>query len=108
MHSKDLAVFMASSFALAALADAWFYYARGTAADPVLVSALGLPWVFLRMYTPTAGALLAVKVSSGSIREELAGYLGIRGRVLLYYLAAPLLAYLTVGCMCSWACCRPG
>ena len=97
MPPKDLAVFMASSFALAALADAWFYYARGAAADLVLVSALGLLWSLLRMYTPTAGALLAVKVSGGSIREELAGYLGIRGGVLLYYLAAPLLAYLAVG-----------
>jgi membrane protease YdiL (CAAX protease family) len=94
---KDLAVFMASSFALAALADAWFYYARGAAADLVLASALGSLWGLLRMYTPTAGALLAVKVSGGSIREELAGYLGIRGGVLLYYLAAPLLAYLAVG-----------
>uniref|UniRef100_A0A7C3SM99 CPBP family intramembrane metalloprotease n=1 Tax=Thermofilum pendens TaxID=2269 RepID=A0A7C3SM99_THEPE len=96
MLSKDLLVFVLSSFVLAALADAWFYLARDGVADlalPLLLLLYGL----LRMYTPTAGALLALKLSGKGLREELASYLSIRGRAVLHYLAAPLLVYFALG-----------
>jgi len=94
---RDLAVFAALSFALAALVDAWFLHARGSCADPLTLSLLALAWGLLRMYTPTAGALLALKVSGKSIAGELKSYLGLGRRALACYVLAPLLAYLAVG-----------
>ena len=97
MRVKDLAAFAALSFALAALVDVWFLHARGSRADPLTLSLLALAWGLLRMYTPTVGALLALKVSGKSIAGELRSYLGLGRRALAYFLLAPLLAYLAVG-----------
>jgi membrane protease YdiL (CAAX protease family) len=94
---RDLAVFAALSFALAALVDVWFLHARGSCADPLTLSLLALAWGLLRMYTPAAGALLALKVSGRSVARELRSYLGLGRRALAYFLLAPLLAYLAVG-----------
>uniref|UniRef100_A0A7C4F8X4 CPBP family intramembrane metalloprotease n=1 Tax=Thermofilum pendens TaxID=2269 RepID=A0A7C4F8X4_THEPE len=97
MLSKDLAVFLLSSFTLAALADAWLYFAREAVTGPIMPALLHLLWGFLRMYTPTVGALLALRLSGRSLREELAGYLGISTRAVLHYFASPLLVYLALG-----------
>jgi membrane protease YdiL (CAAX protease family) len=94
---RDLAVFAALSFALAALVDVWFLYFRESCADPLALSLLALAWGMLRMYTPAAGALLALKVSGRSVAGELRSYLGLGRRALAYFLLAPLLAYLAVG-----------
>jgi hypothetical protein len=59
---RDLAVFAALSFALAALVDVWFLYFKESCADPLALSLLVLAWGMLRMYTPAAGALLAARV----------------------------------------------
>jgi membrane protease YdiL (CAAX protease family) len=94
---RDLAVFAALSFALAALVDVWFLYFKESCADPLALSLLALAWGMLRMYTPAAGALLALKVSGRSVARELRSYLGLGRRALAYFLLAPLLAYLAVG-----------
>ena len=97
MPPKDLAAFMISSFALAALVDAWFHLVGEGVTDPAALSLLGLLWGLLRMYAPTAGALLALKLSGRSLRGELASYLSIGGGAVLHYLAAPLLVYFALG-----------
>jgi hypothetical protein len=94
---RDLAVFAALSFALAALVDVWFLYYKESCADPLALSLLALAWGMLRMYTPAAGALIALKVSGRSVAGELRSYLGLGRRALAYFLLAPLLAYLAVG-----------
>jgi len=92
--SDRIAVFTAVSLVLGALAGAWFLSVRDHA-SPALPPSTWLE-VLLRTYTPTA-ALLAVKASGKSVREELGSYLRLRGRAIPHFLLAPLLAYLAVG-----------
>ena len=60
---QDLAVFLSASFGPAALLDVWFLSVRGDGTDRVAFSIYGTVWGLLRIYVPTAGALLAIKAS---------------------------------------------
>lgn len=90
-------MFIASSFGLAALVDAWFLSVLGSTENALLLSLLGQAWGLLRMYTPTVGALLALKALGRSLAGELRSYLGSLRRALACFLLAPLLAYFAVG-----------
>ena len=90
-------MFIASSFGLAVLVDAWFLSVLGSAENVLLLSLFGQAWGLLRMYTPTVGALLALKASGKSVVEELRSYLGSARRALACFLLAPLLVYFAVG-----------
>jgi membrane protease YdiL (CAAX protease family) len=92
-----LALFIASSFGLAALVDAWFLSVVGGRGDALLLPLLSQAWGLLRMYTPTVGALLALKASGRGAAGELRSYLGSVRRALAGFLLAPLLAYFAVG-----------
>ncbi|MDT7874262.1 MAG: CPBP family intramembrane glutamic endopeptidase [Pyrobaculum sp.] len=94
---RDLVVFLAVSFGLAALLDFWFLSVRSSVADLYALALYGLVWGLLRMYAPTAGALLAIKALRRSVVEELKAYLGLGRRALFYFLLAPLVVYLAVG-----------
>jgi hypothetical protein len=94
---RDLVVFLAVSFGLAALLDFWFLSVRSSVADLIALGLYGFVWGLLRMYAPTAGALLAIKASRRSVVEELKAYLGLGRRALFYFLLAPLVVYLAVG-----------
>jgi len=90
-------LFIASSFGLAVLVDAWFLSVVGSCGNAFLLSLFGQAWGLLRMYTPTVGALLALKASGRGAAGELRSYLGSVRRALAGFLLAPLLAYFAVG-----------
>jgi len=85
------------SFGLGALLDVWFLSVKSGTSDLIQLSLYGTAWGLLRMYTPTAGALLAIMASRRSVVEEVRAYLGVGRRALIYFLLAPLVVYLAVG-----------
>jgi membrane protease YdiL (CAAX protease family) len=94
---RDLVVFLAVSFGLAALLDFRFLSVKRSVADLYALALYGSVWGLLRMYAPTAGALLAITASRRSVVEQLKAYLGLGRRALLYFLLASLVVYLAVG-----------
>lgn len=95
MAVRDIAVFIAVSFGLAALLDVWFLQAT-SGADTITASLMTTIWGLARMFTPTLGAILAIWTCGENVANELKGYLGYTSRALKYYLLAPLLIHLAL------------
>jgi membrane protease YdiL (CAAX protease family) len=97
MAYRDLAAFIAASFTLATLADALILTATQGTTTHLLVSRVALLWGVFRMYTPTIGAALAIRVSGKSVIDEFRSYFNPKEKAIYWYFLAPLIAYLAVG-----------
>ncbi|GBC71321.1 hypothetical protein HRbin02_01102 [Candidatus Calditenuaceae archaeon HR02] len=82
---RRVAIYSALSTLLAALVDIIVYLMGGLTGVPVT-----LGWGAIRMYTPTASALLVAG------HREVKGYLRLGRKVLVFYLTSPLIAYLAI------------
>jgi len=84
VDGRQLVFFIVSAVGLALLVDVLFYFLGG------LSNAINaLIWGFLRMYTPAVGAVLAD-------RGVILSRPRITGRLIVYYLIAPAMAFLAI------------
>ena len=97
MAYRDVAAFLVISFGLASLADVLVFTISQNVPSPLVLSQVALLWGLFRMYTPTVGAAVALRMSGKSISGEFKSCLNVREKAVYWYFLAPLIVYMALG-----------
>jgi len=97
MAYRDVAAFLVISFGLASLADVFVFTISQNVPSPLVLSQVALLWGLFRMYTPTVGAAVALRMSGKSISGEFKSCLNVREKAVYWYFLAPLIVYMALG-----------